>query len=111
MAALPATGCGVDFGERFARDAHGIDAGRDAAINRDLQKYLADLGAREAVGERALDVDLELVRPVECGDHAEIQQAAIPPRETRASPHAAPAVLGRQLDDGSAEIVGSSERL
>src|SRR5262245_58647425 len=88
----------VDLGERFARDAHRIDARGHAAVNGDLQEHLADLRAREAVRERTLDVDLELVRPVERADHRQVEQAAIAAREAGAAPDAPPAVLGRELE-------------
>src|SRR5688500_19084098 len=55
----------VELGERLARDAERIDTGRYAAIDRHLQKYLADLLPRDAVPQGASDMELQLVRPVE----------------------------------------------
>ena len=55
----------VELGERLARDAERIDTGRDAAVDRHLHEHLADLVAGDAVGQRAGDVQLQLVRPVE----------------------------------------------
>src|SRR5262245_5927631 len=105
-----ARGGGVDFGERLARDAHRVDAGRNAAVDGDLQEDLADLLARDAVRERALHVQLELVRAIERGDHGEVDQTPVAPLETWPAPDAAPAVLGRELLHRLAELVRRGER-
>src|SRR5262249_40073366 len=62
--------------EGFERDAVRVDRRRDACIQRDHQAHLADLLGRAAVGERAVDVDLELGGPVDRRVHAEDDQAA-----------------------------------
>src|SRR6185436_2303098 len=102
---------GIDFGECLAREAHRIDSGGQAAVDSHLQEDLADLFTGDAIGERGLDVQLELVRPVEGADHREIDQAPIAPLEARAAPDAAPAILGRELLHRPAEVVRSGERL
>src|SRR5436190_17300451 len=48
------------FLEHAARDLEGVEAGRDAAIDRDLQEDLLDLLLGEAVVQRTVDVQLEL---------------------------------------------------
>src|SRR5579871_3299237 len=55
----------VEFGKDFARDAEAVDAAGDAGIDRDLHQDLANLLAADAVGERALDVGPQFVRPVQ----------------------------------------------
>jgi hypothetical protein len=46
----------LDLREYLAGVAEGVDGGRDAAVDRDLEEDFADLFARDGVGERALDV-------------------------------------------------------
>src|SRR5262245_58416950 len=81
----------VDFRERLARDAERVDAGRHAAVDRDGEEDLANLIARDAVGQRALHVHFQLVRTIEGADHREVEHAARLLREPLASPARAPA--------------------
>src|SRR5262245_52318220 len=64
-----ATGAGGSTGllnPRFlhglARDPEAVERRRQAAVDRDLEKDLADLLLGEAVVERAADMELQLVR-------------------------------------------------
>src|SRR5262245_45046811 len=66
----------VDLGEHLARAAERLDRRGHAAVDRDLHEHLADLLAREAVVERAADVQLQLVAAAERGQHAEVEDAA-----------------------------------
>src|SRR5690349_6713142 len=101
----------LHLGESLARDAEGIDARRDAALDRDLQEHLEDLGPRQAVAQRSLDVDLELVRAIEGAQHGEVEEAAGLLRELLAAPDRAPAIFGDQLLHRQIEIVGSRKGL
>src|SRR5579859_2369804 len=65
-----------DFLERLPRIAKRVNAGRDAAINRDLKQDLLDLFLGEPVLQCALHMQLELVRPVERPEHCQIDDAA-----------------------------------
>src|ERR1700675_4911022 len=64
------------FLHRFAGELERLDSRRHAAVHRHLKQDLADLLARAAVGGRALHVGLELVRAVQRGEHADVDQAA-----------------------------------
>src|SRR5688500_2143609 len=66
----------VELGKRLACDAERIDAGRYAAIDRHLQEHLADLFPGDAVPQGASDMELQLVRPVERGNHRQVEHAA-----------------------------------
>ena len=101
----------VDLGERFLREAERIDGCGNARVDRDLHQGLADLFLRCAVADRAFDVNLELVRPVQRGEHRDVEQAARLLRQAFAAPHRAPAVLGDELLERHVEVVGVGERL
>src|SRR3954467_6885579 len=79
----------VQFGEYFLGIAEGIDAGRHAAIDRDLHEHLADLLARGAVGQRAPHMGLEFLRPVQRAQHRKVEEAAGFMRESVAAPDVA----------------------
>src|ERR1700722_19493718 len=66
----------VEFGKYFARDTEAVDARGNAGVDRNLHEDFANLGAAYAVGERALDVGPQFMRPVEDRDHREIEHAA-----------------------------------
>src|SRR6266550_6501735 len=74
-----------------------IDAGRDAGIDRDLHEDFADLVLGQPVGQRAADVQLQLVRPVEDRDHRQIEHRALLAREARTAPARAPAIFRDEL--------------
>ena len=54
-------------------------------------------------------MSLEFVRAVECGDHAEIDQAPLPVVERGSCPDPSPAVVGDQLLEFGVERVESGE--
>src|ERR1051326_4332325 len=62
---VDASGIDLSFPERLERDPVRVDRRRDAGIQRDHQADFADLVGCAAVGERAVDVDLELGGPVD----------------------------------------------
>ena len=95
----------VDFGEHFARDAETVDAGGHAGIDRDLHEDFADLVLGDAVGQRALDVRAQFVRPVEDRDHGEVEHAAGLARQFLAAPDRAPAIFGEQFLERLVEVV------
>src|ERR1043166_5533252 len=66
----------LSFPERLERDPVCVDRRRDAGIQRDHQADFADLVGCAAVGERAVDVDLELGGPVDCRVHPKDDQTA-----------------------------------
>ena len=84
-------------------------AGRAAAIQRDVQEHLADLLCGDAVAQRALDMLLELGRPVERCDQRDRDHAADLDREARPGPYAAIAERGHQFLQRPVEIVGGRE--
>src|SRR5690606_25468704 len=84
----------VDFREDLAGGAEAVDCRRHPAIDRNLQKNLADFLAGQAVVQRTFQVHLELVRPVESGEHGKIEKAAGPAIEALAPPLRAPAIFG-----------------
>src|SRR5712691_12413216 len=86
--------------ERLARQAEMLDAGRHAAIDRDLQQHLGDLLLGDAVLDRALHVRLELVMAVERGQHGEVEHAARAPVEAGPVPDRAPAIFGDEVLHG-----------
>src|SRR6266853_648434 len=93
------------FLHRLARQPERLDPGGHAAVHRHLKEDLADFLAGAAVGERALDVGLELVRPVQGREHSEIDEAAELARQLRPRPQPSPAGLRDQLLHRHAEIV------
>src|ERR1700735_2954286 len=77
VAALSAIGFEVvEVVEDALCDPEGLEGGRYAAVDRRLQEGLADLLTGTAVVDRAADVRAELVRPVQRGQHAEVDQTA-----------------------------------
>src|SRR5262249_61767321 len=88
----PAASANARLLERLARQPEVLDAGRHAAIDRDLQQHLGDLLLGDAVLDRALHVRLELVMAVERGGHGEIEHAARAPGEAGPGPGRAPAL-------------------
>ena len=61
----------------LASQAKRLDPGGYAAIDRDLYEGFADFLERAAVFERATEVDLELMGPIESRQHAEVVEAAL----------------------------------
>ena len=100
----------IEFGEHLAGDAEAVDRGGDAGVDADLQEDLADLLARHAVVERAPDVGAQFLRPVEHGDHRQVQHAAGLERQPVATPHRTPAVLGDQILKRFVEFVRIGRR-
>src|SRR5438105_10591744 len=101
----------VQFREHFARDAKAVDAGGHAGIDRNLHEDFADFVAADPVGQRALDVHAQLVRPVEDRDHGEVEHAAGLARQFVAAPHRAPAIFGDQFLERPVEIVDVLQRI
>src|SRR5262249_3311820 len=61
--------------QHLACDAEAVEGGRHAAIDGDLQEDLAQLVLGHAVVDRAAHMQAQLMRPVEGGDHSEIEDA------------------------------------
>src|SRR5258706_14438035 len=76
-----------------------------------MQEYFADLLLRDAVVERALEVELELVRAVDGGEDREVQHAADLRRQALAHPGRAPDVLGDVVLEVGHELVGLRDRI
>src|SRR6266853_2961472 len=85
------------FLHRLAGEPERLDSRGHAAVHRHLKQDLADLFAGAAVRERTLDVGLELVRSVQGGQHAEIDEAAELSRQLRPRPQPSPAGLRDQF--------------
>src|SRR5882724_13453135 len=101
----------IQLGEYFPCIAESIDAGRHAAIDRDLHEHLAYFLARGAVGQRAPNMGLEFVRAVERAQHREVEKAAGLVRKAVAAPDIAPAVFRREVLHRPVEVVGRCDRL
>src|SRR5215218_5810769 len=86
---------GFDFVERLARVAECVNPRRDSAVHGDLKQNLLDLVFGKAVLQRALDMQLQLMRPVEGAEHREIDDAARASIHAWPGPQRAPAKLGR----------------
>src|SRR5262249_45862724 len=95
------------FLEHVARRLEGVEAGRDAAVDRDLQEDLLDLLLGEAVVQRTVDVQLELGRAVERGQHGEVQHRARLLRQAGTRPDIAPAVFRGDVLERHHEVVGA----
>ena len=89
----------IGAAEAFRRD-------RDAGIDRGVQEDLGDLLRRDAVVERAADMDFEFVPARQRGEHADIEHAAGLTRDPVAQPDIAPALRLGELDEVLGERVG-----
>jgi hypothetical protein len=88
-----------------------VDGGRHAAVDRRLEKDLADLFLAQAVVDRAAHMQLEFVRTVQCRQHREVDDAAGAPVQSRTIPHLVPAVLGDEFLHRLVEVVGIPDGL
>ena len=91
--ALPTSGTFM-LGNGFPRYAHGIHSGGNAAIDSHLKDGFPDFILGQAIVECGADMQLQLMGPVERTDHADVQEAAIPPREPGTRPDITPAIAG-----------------
>src|SRR6202044_736175 len=98
------------LGDDRPRDAEAIDAGRGAAIDRDLRQRGADFVRGEPIGERAAHVGGELFHLAERADHAEIEQRALARFERLVAPGLAPAIFGEQPLKIAVEVVDVLQR-
>ena len=101
----------VQLREHLARNSKTVDPGGDAGIDRHLHEDFANLVPGDAVGQGALDVRPQFVRPVEDRDHGEVEHAAGLARQFLAAPDRAPAIFGHQFLKGLVEIVGILQRI
>src|SRR5262249_23285424 len=62
--------------EGLAGDAEGVDAARDARVDRDLSQHFTNFVLGDAVAQRAFDMQLQFVRPVQDADHRDVEHAA-----------------------------------
>ena len=83
---------------------------RHAAIHGNLKQDLLDLVLGDAVLQRALDMQLQLMGPVESAEHGEIDDAAGSSIDTWPGPQRAPAKLGRPFRHRPGEFVGACDR-
>src|SRR4029077_11077559 len=97
------------LGKGLVRDPEAVHGGRHSGIDRDLQKYLADLRRRHPIGEGAANVDLELMRAVEDTDHCEVQHAALLAIQSGTPPDLTPAILGDEFLQRRVETVDAGE--
>src|SRR3954464_14253399 len=91
--------------EHVARGLEGVEAGRDTAIDRDLQEDLLDLLLAEAVGQRAVDVQLELRPAVQRREHREVQHRARLLGQAGSRPDVTPAIFGGDVLERHHEVV------
>src|ERR1041384_576876 len=91
--------------EHLSRLPERVDTRGDARVDRHVDEYLADLLLGQPIGERAADVQLQLVRPVEDRDHREIEHRALLLAQALAAPAGAPAVLADKLLERPVEVV------
>src|SRR5258708_35630437 len=73
--------------------AEAVYADRNPAVDRDLGQHRADLIGREPVAQRAANMGLEFLHFPERGDHAEIEDRALPRPHRAAPPSFAPTLL------------------
>jgi hypothetical protein len=99
----------VEFLEHVHHRLERIEAGRDAAIDAGLQQDFLDLVTCDAVGQRALHMQLQLGGAVEGGEHREVQHRACFARQAGARPDLAPGVFGGHLLEAGEEIVGAGQ--
>src|SRR6266481_4364486 len=101
----------IQLGEYFPCIAESIDAGRHAAIDRDLHEHLAYFLLCGAVGQRAPNMGLEFVRAVERAQHREVEKTAGLVRKAVAAPDIAPAIFRREVLHWTIEVVGRRDGL
>src|ERR1051325_7149223 len=70
-----------------------------------MDEDLADLLLGEPVGQRAADVQLQFMRPIEDRDHREIEHRALFLAQALAAPAGAPAILADELLERPVEVV------
>jgi hypothetical protein len=99
------------LGEHLLGDLEGVERCGRAAIRAAVQEDLADLLLRHAVVERALEMELELVRAVDRGEDRKIEHAADLRRQALAHPGGAPHVLGDVVLEVGHELVGLRDRI
>jgi hypothetical protein len=100
----------IGFGEGFTGQAETVHRRGYAAINADLEQDFANLFTAQAIAQGAANVQLELVGPVERGNHGQVYHAALFERQALAAPDMAPAVFGDQLLQRLGEVVGVLDR-
>src|SRR4051812_31702904 len=105
------SGGSIDLVEGLARIAEGVDSGRNAAIDGNLEQDLLDLLLGQPVLQGALDVQLQLVRSVQGAEHRQIDDRACAPVDAGSRPQGAPAEFGRPFRHRAREVVGSGNRL
>src|ERR1700685_4522243 len=66
----------VDLLEGFPRNSEWVAPARNTGVDRNLHHHLADLVFGNAVSQRAFDVELQFVGPVEDADHGDVEHAA-----------------------------------
>src|ERR1700747_3705689 len=96
--------------ESLTRIAERVYAGRHAAIDRDLQQDFLDLFLGKAVLQGALDVKLQLMRPIESAEHRQVDDRTGALVEPGSRPQRAPAELGRPFRHGPREFVSARDR-
>src|SRR5258708_27688205 len=90
--------------------AEAVYADRNPAVDRDLGQHRADLMGREPVAQRAANMGLEFLHLPERGDHAEIEDRALPRAQRVVAPGFAPTILGDEALEIAVEVVGALER-
>src|SRR3954451_2721481 len=101
----------IDLREHFARNPKTVDRGRHAGIDRDLHQDFADFVAAHAVGQGALEVSAQFMRPVQDRDHGDVEHAAGLLRQLLAAPHRTPAVFVEQVLERRVETVDVLQRV
>ena len=88
------------------RGLEGLETRGNAAIHGGVQQHFLDLIHGHAIGQRAFDMELDLVRRLQRCQHGEIEHAAGLSIEARPGPGITPAPLGGDLLEGHHEVVG-----
>jgi hypothetical protein len=70
---------------------------RDAAVDGNLQDCFYHFFLAATVVQRTAHMQFQLVRAVQCGNHAQVDQAARFARQSFPCPHRAPAIFSHQL--------------
>ena len=83
--------------QHLLRRLHSIYSSRDPAVRRRVDDGLPYLELRQAVVARSTDVDRQFRRPVQCHEHAYVEETPLLLAEAGPRPRVAPAPLRHEL--------------
>src|SRR5262249_52164839 len=101
--------CPLGLVDHLSGNAEAVDPDGNSAIDRDLRQHGADFVGCEAVGQGTAHVGLEFLHLAQRGDHAKVEDRALPWRQRRVAPGFAPAILTDDALEVAIEVVGAVE--